>query len=77
MVLFSKMSVIVIKCLFQNLSIFPSKAERLFYDPNLNQEILISDTPLRKQIFVDPGTKVSRFRDPTGESVKTGGQGSK
>ena len=46
------------------------------YDPNLNQEILIYDTPLRKQIFVDPGTKINRLRDPSGETVKTGGPGS-
>ena len=56
-------------CLFQ--------PDKLVYDSNLNQEILIYDTPLRKQIFVDPGTKVSRFRDPSGETVKTGGPGSK
>ena len=46
------------------------------YDPNLNQEILIYDPPLRKQIFVDPGTKINRLRDPSGETVKTGGPGS-
>ena len=41
-------------------------AEKLVYDPNLNQEVIYYNTPLRKQIFVDPGIKVNRFTDPIG-----------
>ncbi len=33
----------------------------MVYDPNLGQEVLKYDKPLRKQIFVDPGITVSRF----------------
>jgi len=35
------------------------------------------DTPLRKQIFVDPGIKVNRFTDPLGDDAASGraGQG--
>ena len=46
-------------------------AERLVYDPDLGQEVIVYDTPLRKQIRVDPGTKVDEFRDP----LRTGGPG--
>lgn len=62
--------------------------ERLVYDPNLGQEVIALDTPLRKQIFVDPGITVNRFTaDPLGSgddsrsgqgrslSGATGGQG--
>ena len=44
-------------------------ADKLVYDPKLDQEVIIYDTPLRKQIFVDPGIKVNRFTDPTGGNV--------
>ena len=62
--------------------------ERLVYDPNLGQEVIALDTPLRNQIFVDPGITVNRFTaDPLGSgddsrsgqgrslSGATGGQG--
>jgi len=39
-------------------------ASRLVYDTNLGQEVLFSDTPLTKEIYVESGTKVDRFRDP-------------
>ena len=44
----------------------------MMFDPNLGQEVIVYDTPLRKQIFVDPGIKVNRFTDPTGGEVATG-----
>ena len=47
-------------------------ADKLTYDPNLHQDVIVYDTPLRKQIFVDPGIKVNRFTDPTGGEVATG-----
>lgn len=47
-------------------------ADKMVYDKNLGQEVLMYDTPLRKQIFVDPGTKVNRFTDP---QVNLGGVG--
>ena len=51
--------------------------ERLVFDPNLGQEVIELDTPLRKQIFVDPGIKVNRFTDPLGDGAASGraGQG--
>lgn len=45
----------------------------MVYDPNLDQEVIFYDTPLRKQIFVDPGIKVNRFTDPTGGNISGGG----
>ena len=36
-------------------------ADKLVFDPNLGQEVILYDTPLRKQIFVDPGIRVNRF----------------
>ena len=48
-------------------------AEKLVYDPNLDQDVIFYDTPLRKQIFVDPGIKVNRFTDPTGGNVANHG----
>ena len=35
--------------------------DKLIYDPNLQQDVILHDTPLRKQIFVDPGIRVNRF----------------
>jgi len=39
-------------------------ASRLVYDDYLGQEVLYSDTPLSKEIYVESGTKVDSFRDP-------------
>ena len=47
-------------------------AEKMVFDPNLGQEVILYDTPLRKQIFVDPGIKVNRFRDPIGNEEPNG-----
>ena len=49
--------------------------ERLVFDPNLGQEVIELDTPLRKQIFVDPGIKVNRFTDPLGSGAAGVGSG--
>ena len=39
-------------------------ASRLVYDPTLGQNVLTVDTPLSKEIIVEPGTKVDSYRDP-------------
>lgn len=39
-------------------------ANKLVYDPNLDQDVIYSDVPLRKEIIVDSGTKIDSFRDP-------------
>ena len=49
-------------------------AEKLIYDPNLDQEVIYYETPLKKQIRVELGTKVDEFRDPV---VQRGGNGGK
>ena len=49
-------------------------ASRLVYDDNLGQEVLYSDTPLSKEIYVESGTKVDSFRDPRLKSDNTGGK---
>ena len=43
------------------------------FDKNLNQEVLVYDTPLRKQIFVDPGIRVNRFTADQDEINTAGG----
>ncbi|XP_059096063.1 uncharacterized protein LOC131890668 isoform X2 [Tigriopus californicus] len=48
-------------------------AEKLVYDPDLNQEIIYFATPLRKQIRVDSGTKVDEFKDES--EIRTAGNG--
>ena len=45
--------------------------DKLIYDPNLKQDVMINTTPLRKQIFVDPGIRVNRFT--ADENVATAG----
>lgn len=45
-------------------SVPESFASRLVYDDYLGQEVLYSDTPLSKEIYVESGTTVDRFRDP-------------
>eukprot|EP00095_Tigriopus_kingsejongensis_P000500 maker-scaffold367_size194084-snap-gene-0.40 protein:Tk00500 transcript:maker-scaffold367_size194084-snap-gene-0.40-mRNA-1 annotation:"---NA---" len=51
----------------------PEMADRLVYDPDLDQEIIYFATPLRKQIRVEPGTKVDEFKDDRG--IRTAGNG--
>ena len=43
------------------------------YDPNLGQEVIVYNTPLRKQIFVDPGIRVNRFTADADEINTAGG----
>jgi len=35
--------------------------DKMIYDPNLQQDVLLNKELLRKQIFVDPGIRVNRF----------------
>jgi len=48
-------------------------ASRLVYDDYLGQEVLYSDTPLSKEIYVESGTKVDSFRDPRLKAENNGG----
>ena len=50
-------------------------ADKLVFDPNLGQEVILYDTPLRKQIFVDPGIRVNRFTadEDVGRTVTAAG----
>ena len=43
------------------------------FDPNLGQEVIVYNTPLRKQIFVDPGIRVNRFTADENEINTAGG----
>jgi len=47
-------------------------AEKMVFDPNLGQDVIYFDKPLRKQIFVDPGIKVNRFTDPLSSGASEG-----
>ena len=51
-----------------------SFASRLVYDDYLGQEVLYSDTPLSKEIYVESGTTVDRFRDPRLKADNNGGK---
>ena len=54
--------------------------DKLIYDSNLRQDVLQNNTPLRKQIFVDPGIRVNRFTADENVSTADGsinGPGSK
>ena len=54
--------------------------DKLIYDSNLKQDVLQNNTPLRKQIFVDPGIRVNRFTADENVSTADGsinGPGSK
>jgi hypothetical protein len=48
-------------------------AEKFVFDPVLGQEVIVQNTPLRKQIRVETGTKVDEFKEPT---VHKAGNGS-
>ena len=48
----------------ENDGLLDELADKMVFDPNLGQKVIYFDTPLRKQIFVDPGIKVNRFTDP-------------
>ena len=49
-------------------------ASRFVYDENLGQEVLYSDTPLSKEIYVESGTRVDSLRDPRFKSEDNGGK---
>ena len=51
------------------------RSSRMMFDPNLGQEVIVYDTPLRKQIFVDPGIRVNRFTADADEINTAGGSG--
>ena len=53
-------------------AVVPVTKNSLIYDVDLGQEILISNTPLSKEIFVETGTKVDSIRDTAGNSVLAG-----
>ena len=52
-----------------------SVANRLVYDDHLGQEVLYSDTPLSKEIYVESGTKVDSYKEPHIKSSDNGGKG--
>jgi len=49
-----------------------SVANRLVYDDHLGQEVLYSDTPLSKEIYVESGTKVDSYKEPRIKSNDNG-----
>ena len=53
-------------------AVIPVTKNSLVYDVDLGQEILISNTPLSREIFVEAGTKVDAIRDAEGNSVLAG-----
>ena len=55
------------------------KSNNMVFDPNLGQDVILYDTPLRKQIFVDPGIRVNRFTadEDIPSTATAGGPGSK
>ena len=52
-------------------NVYRPKSERLIFDNNLGQEVLLYETPLRKQIFVDPGIRVNRFTADENQVTET------
>ena len=53
-------------------AVIPVTKNSLVYDVDLGQEILISNTPLSREIFVEAGTKVDAIRDSAGNPVLAG-----
>ena len=53
-------------------AVIPVTKNSLVYDVDLGQEILISNTPLSREIFVEAGTKVDAIRDAAGNPVLAG-----
>ena len=53
-------------------AVVPVTKNSLVYDVDLGQEILISNTPLSREIFVEAGTKVDAIRDAAGNPVLAG-----
>ena len=52
--------------------IYSKKSDRKVFDEILQQEVILYDTPLRKQIFVDPGIRVNRFTADENVSLAEG-----
>ena len=53
-------------------AVIPITKNSLVYDVDLGQEILISNTPLSREIFVEAGTKVDAIRDAGGDPILAG-----
>ena len=53
-------------------AVIPITKNSLVYDVDLGQEILISNTPLSREIFVEAGTKVDAIRDAAVDSILAG-----
>ena len=51
-------------------------AERLVFDPELNQEVIRFDLPLKKQIRVEVGTEVEEGENPALAKAGNGGKSS-
>ena len=49
----------------------------LVYDQNIGQEVLISNTPLSKEIYVETGTKVDTLKEAASGAGYLGGRDSK
>jgi hypothetical protein len=48
-------------------------AERLVYDPDLDQEVIRFDVPLKKQIRVEVGTEIEEVNNPDLSRAENGG----
>jgi len=55
----------------------PELSESFVYDPDLGQEVLRFEEPLRKQIVVEPATKVDRLTSSEGQGRSLGRGGEK
>ena len=53
-------------------AVIPITKNSLVYDVDLGQEILISNTPLSREIFVEAGTKVDAIRDAGVDPILAG-----
>ena len=53
-------------------AVIPITKNSLVYDVDLGQEILISNTPLSREIFVEAGTKVDAIRNAAGDPILAG-----
>ena len=53
-------------------AVIPITKNSLVYDIDLGQEILISNTPLSREIFVEAGTKVDAIRNAAGDPLLAG-----
>ena len=49
-------------------------AERLVYDPDLDQEVIRFDVPLKMQIRVEVGTEIEEVENPSLSRAANGGE---